>query len=168
MGKAEGSWSGMRRYLEQEMLTPAWQGRVRYHCSTAVGMDGCRLFEVYLDNVCFKRFSWETVNSWFIQTGAVEKPSPMTVPEYWFGFWSLLEQYPMEKRPEYTDDEFSGALEEYRNSDIQKSIRSPNPLVVMFALFDRRVGKRTLERLKDEMAGRPEWLRELYRIRTGA
>lgn len=158
----------MRRYLEQEMLAPAWKGRVRYHCSTAVGMDGFRFFEVYLDNACFKRFSWETVNSWFIETGAVEKPSPMNVHDYWLDFWSLLEQYPMEKRTEYTDNEFCDTLEQYRNSDIQNSIHSQNPLVVMFALFDRRVGKRTLEKLEDEIAGRPEWLQELYRIRTGA
>ena len=29
MKKALGSWSGMRKYLEDEMLTPTLRGRVR-------------------------------------------------------------------------------------------------------------------------------------------
>lgn len=148
------------------MIAPEWKGRVRYHCSTAVGMDGCRFFEVYIDSRCFKRFSWETVNSWFIETGLAEKPPLMSTRDYWDGFWNLLEQYPMDKRREYTDGEFCRALEEYRNSDIQKSIRSSNPIVVMFAVFDRRVGKRTLEKLRGEEGEKPEWLRELIRLRT--
>ncbi len=166
MPKSEGSWSGMRKYLEQEMTAPAWKGRIRWNCSTAVGMDGCRFFELYIDGKCFKRFAWETVNSHFIERGLAEKPSPMTSGDYWKDFWRLMEDYPPEKRTEYTDAEFCDALEEYRNSGIRKSIRSENPLTVMFALFDRRVGKRTLEKLGSELENRPEWLRELYRIRT--
>ncbi len=167
MGRAEASWSGMRKYLEQEMIAPAWKGRVRYHCSTGAGMDGCRFFEMYLDGVLFKRFSWETVNSWFIGQGLAEKPEQMSIRDYWADFWALMDRYPPETRTEYTDGEFCRALEAYRSEDIRKSIRSENPLVAMFALFDRRVGKRTLEKLRDEWREQPEWLRELYIIRTG-
>ena len=168
MGKAEGSWSGMRKFLEQEMLAPCLAGRVRYSCSTAVGMDGCRLFEVYIDGRCFKRFSWETVNSSFIAAGLSEKPSPMNTRDYWEGFLSLLERCPPETRTEYTDEEFCRALETYRNGDIRESVRSGDPVVVMFALLDRRVGKRTLAGLQDDMANRPAWLREVWRIRREA
>ncbi|MEL7657927.1 MAG: hypothetical protein AAGU75_18695, partial [Bacillota bacterium] len=41
MAKAMGSWSGMRKYLESEMLASALKGRIRYSCTTYVGMDGC-------------------------------------------------------------------------------------------------------------------------------
>ena len=34
MGKILGSWSGMRKYLEQEMLASVLHGRVRYGCTT--------------------------------------------------------------------------------------------------------------------------------------
>lgn len=37
MGKYEGSWSGMRRYLEHDMLAPCLYGRVRYGCTAYVG-----------------------------------------------------------------------------------------------------------------------------------
>lgn len=67
MGKILKSWSGMRKYLEKEMLAESLQGRVRYNCTTYVGMDGCRIFEVFLDGKLFKQFSWETVNSYFIE-----------------------------------------------------------------------------------------------------
>ena len=165
MGKALGSWSGMRKYLEENMLAEPLKGRVRYNCSTGVGMDGCRFFEVYYDDVCIKRFSWETVNNWFIERQYAKKQHPVSIRDYWDGFWDLMEQYPMDSRTEYTDDEFCSALETYRNSDIQYSIRSSDPIVKMFALFDRRTGKRSLERIEEEMKDEPEWLQKIYRIR---
>ena len=168
MGKAEKSWSGMRKYLEREMLAEELRGRIRYHCSTAVGMDGCRFFELYMDGVCVKRFSWETVNSWFLSQEGLGQPRPMSIPDYWQDFWQRLEQFPMEQRSEYTDEEFCRALDCYRNSDIQQSIYSSNPIVRMFALLDRRIGKRTLAGLQKEMQRQPEWLQKIYRLRLEA
>lgn len=54
----------------------------------------------------------------------------------------------MQSRPEYTDSEFCEALENYRNQSIQDSINSENPLEKMFAVLDRRIGKRTLTNVK--------------------
>lgn len=161
MGNAEGSWSGMRKYLEQKMLAPDMKGRVRYNCSTAVGYYDFRFFELYIDDVCFKRFSWETLCSWFVRMGIRQSSDIL-----WGDVFRLMDEYPMEKRTEYTAGEFCHALEEYRNTDIRKSIHSDNPIVVMFALLDRRVGKRTLEMIREDMNDKPEWLQELYRIRT--
>lgn len=50
MKKTLGSWSGMRKYLEKEMLAAAPQGRVRYNCTRYVGMDNCHIFEIYIDS----------------------------------------------------------------------------------------------------------------------
>ncbi|WP_442861330.1 hypothetical protein [Butyrivibrio sp. XB500-5] len=41
MGKILKSWSGMRKYLENEMLADSLRGRVRYNCTAYVGMDVC-------------------------------------------------------------------------------------------------------------------------------
>ena len=79
MKKALGSWSGMRKYLEDEMLTPTLRGRVRYNCTRYVGMDNCHVFEVYLDGTLAKRFSWETVNDWLIENG---RKAGVPEPEY--------------------------------------------------------------------------------------
>jgi len=164
----EGSWSGMRKYLEKEMLADTLKGRIRYGCTTYVGMDGCKVFEVCVDDKQVKLFSWETVNSYFIENGYKTIEKPYGAIEYWDEFWSLLNQYPINERTEYKDSEFSDALGEYRNQDIKCSIQSDNPIVRMFAILDRRVGKRTLEKLKDTLDEQPECLKQFYALRFEA
>lgn len=166
--KILGSWSGMRKYLEQEMLAESLAGRVRYGCTTYVGMDGCHIFEICIDGEQVKRFSWETVNTYFLQNGYKRNKNPMGVAEYWEEFWPLLEKYPIQMRTEYTDEEFCDALQLYRNQSIQDSIASVNPLVRMFAVLDRRVGKRTLNKIKSYITEQPEWLQEIYQLRIDA
>ncbi len=168
MGKILGSWSGMRKYLEQDMLSDTLKGRIRYGCTRYVGMDESRIFEVCIDGVQVKRFSWETVNTYFIDEGYKTNPIPSGTREYWDEFWPLLEKYPIDKRTEYTDEEFCVALETYRNQDIQDSITSVNPLVRMFAILDRRIGKRTLTKMCDTLDEQPEWLRRFYLLRIEA
>ena len=80
----------------------------------------------------------------------------------------MLDKYPVSERTEYTDNEFCDALEQYRNQEIQSSIQSANPLVRMFAILDRCVGKRALNRLREEIDSQPLWLQGLYRIRMDA
>ena len=168
MAKILGSWSGMRKYLEQEMLAKSLEGRIRYGCTSYSGMDGCRIFEICIDGKQFKRFSWETVNSYFIEKGLTENKEPVGKQEYWAEFWSLLEKYPMSEREEYTDEEFANALERYRNCDIGESLCSEDPLVMMFALLDRRAGKRTISALWEKMAEKPTWLLYIYNLRVEA
>ncbi len=161
MGKILGSWSAMKKYLEHEMLAPCLYGKVRYECSSYVGMDGCKEFRLYIDGAEFKRFSIETVNTWFINSGVKGKNE-----EHWKDFWLLLSQYDVNSRSEYTEDEFCEALEVYRNQNIQISVRSNNPLVQMFALLDRRVGTRTLNSMKESLMTLPQWLQVLYFFRV--
>lgn len=168
MGKVLGSWSGMRKYLEQDMLASSLQGRIRYGCTTYVGMDGCRIFEVCIDGEQVKRFSWETVNTYFIDSGYTKNSAPSGIREYWAEFWPLLEKYSIDQRTEYTDEEFCEALEAYRNQSIQESIFSSNPIIRMFAILDRRVGKRTLQKIQDTTEDQPKWLRQFYLLRLSA
>ena len=168
MSKILGSWSGMRKYLEQEMLAEGLRGRIRYGCTAYVGMDGCHIFEVCIDGEQVKRFSWETVNTYFIENVYAKNKSPSGIAEYWSEFWQLLDEYPINARTEYTDGEFCKALEVYRNQDITESLRSENPLVRMFAVLDRRVGKRTLAKLKETVEEQPSWLKRFYLLRLTA
>ena len=165
MAKILGSWSGMRKYLEQEMLAESLNGRIRYSCTTYVGMDGCRIFELCVDGKQIKRFSWETLNSYFIKKGYKEKSC---IGEDWNEFWALFDKYSINERTEYTDEEFCDALEKYRNQDIKESIHSSNPLIRMFAILDRRIGKRTLTRIRNEITNQPIWLQQIYSLRVDA
>lgn len=168
MSKILGSWSGMRKYLEQEMLAESLKGRVRYGCTSYPSMDGCCIFEICVDGTPIKRFSLETVNSYFISCGYKEFTRPAGAGEYWNGFWTLLEKYPPQMRAEYTDEEFCKALGQYRNSEIGDSVYHDDPIVRMFAILDRRVGKRTLDKLKETVDDMPDWLREFYDLRCNA
>jgi hypothetical protein len=87
--------------------------------------------------------------------------------EFWDGMWEQLKIW-MDDRDDYGDDEFAGALNVYRNNDIDSSIHSNNPIVRMFALLDRRTGKRTLLNIKDTFMSDHDWLRKVYEIRTEA
>lgn len=161
MGKINGSWSGMRKYLETEMITDSLKGRIRYNCTTYVGMDGFKVFEIFVDGKMIKRFSLETVNSYFIKNNYKKKSNS----EYWDEFWDLMDSVPIENRTEYTDGEFCEALKNYRNNDIQDSIRSKNPIEVMFAILDRRIGKKTLKDIESNSDNYPKWLNYFYELR---
>ena len=163
MGKILGSWSGMRKYLEQQMLAESLRGRVRYNCTRYVGMDECHIFEMYIDNKLVKQFSWETVNTYFIKNNLKKN---MNHGEYWDGFWTLMYDIPIQSREEYTDDEFCDALKKYRSQNVKDSISSENPIVKMFAILDRRVGKRTLGNIKESIQKQPQWLQDIYNLRV--
>ena len=165
MGKIMGSWSGMRKFLECEMLAERLHGRIRYGCTTYTGMDECHIFEICLDGKQRKRFSLETVDTYFINNGYKDNSTPVGIAEYWDNFWKLLEEIPLQSRTEYTDIEFCDALEKYRNQSIQDSIYSENPLIRMFAVLDRRIGKRTLRNMKEQMEKQPKWLQVFYQLR---
>lgn len=163
MAKAMGSWSGMRKYLENEMLSDTLKGRIRYSCTTFVGMDGCGIFEVFVDNKSIKQFSMETVAS-----DLYPDKKPVDMKEYWDAYWREKESVPLEQRKEFDDTEFADALTQYRSLDISQSIVSDNPIVRMFVLLDRRVGKKTLEKLAKTVDAQPAWLQYFYRLRLGA
>ena len=57
------------------------------------------------------------------------------------------------------------AIREYKRLPIVKSIASENPIVRMFAVMDRRIGKRTLKKLAKEIDLQPQWLQFFYKLR---
>lgn len=158
----------MRKYLEKDMLADCLKGRVRYDSTTYVGMDGCRIFRILIDDETFKSFSLETVNTYFIKCGYKTNAKPFGMAEYWAEYWKLLDKYSLSERTEYTDEEFCDALATYRNQDIKISIETDHPLVKMFAILDRRIGKRTLLKIQEQICSCPEWLKKLYEIRMKA
>jgi hypothetical protein len=150
----EGSWSGMKKYLEQEMLCEALRGRVTYDLTRfrPAGDEGA-VFTVSLDGQPVKRFGFHLAAKAMRDQGFDIRHA-----------WDIS----FEQRDEYTDDEFAEALKTYRNQPIGTSVDSDNPIIRMFAILDRRVGKRRLERLKDEAAQQPGWLKPLYLARLQA
>lgn len=157
-----GSWSGMRRYLEDDMLCDSLKGRIRYDATTYVGMDGDCVFSVFVDSKRMVSFSMEHMAGQIRRT-AEDKSKEM----FWKNFWKV-KNIPITEREVFDDQEFTDALEIYRQSDIKSSLESDNQIVRMFAILDRRVGKRTLEKLAGGVNNQPEWLKFFYTLRLEA
>ena len=150
----EGSWSGMKKYLEQEMLCPALRGRVSYDLTRfrSAGDEGT-VFTVCLDGQPVKQFGFQLAAKALREQGFDIRHA-----------WDI----PFDQRDKYTDDEFAKALKIYRNQPIGTSVNSENPIVRMFAMVDRRTGARTLARLRESLPSQPEWLKRLYEARMAA
>ncbi|MBR3781367.1 MAG: hypothetical protein IKK63_09230 [Clostridia bacterium] len=159
MSKILGSWSAMRKYLEQEMLADSLKGRIAYSCTSYPNMDDCKVFEIRVDGKTYKRFSMETVA---FKDKNIEKETA------WKIYWQEKGNVSVESKTEFDDEEFCEALKIYRELPIEKSIVHENPLVRMFAVFDRRIGKRTIKKLSETTEKQPIWLRELYMLRVNA
>ena len=156
-GLAEGSWKGMKKFLEQDRLCEALQGRVQYDFTWYPAFGGnSGIYTVLLDRKVVKKFG----------TGYAYRM--LTRKGFKIEHLDVVHEVPLESRDEYTDFELSKALRDYRRQSIDLSIASDNPMIRMFAIVDRRIGKRRLEKLKDEIEQQPEWLRTLYLARMQA
>lgn len=143
------SWSSIRKFLEQEYMCESLKGRIQYfvtrypklsdaHTRVAVRFDGR-----------------EILNSDFIKwrKASVEADNDDILIHISGGFDSY---------------EFYKAFFIYQNKSIDESISCKDPLVRLFTIFDRRVGKRRLQKMFSEISLQPEWLQPLYHIRLTA
>ena len=65
----------------------------------------------------------------------------------------------------YSQVEFLEAVNEYINSPIEDSLKSDNTLIKILVLLDRRVGKRTLDNLKDTIVNEEDIVLYFYKLR---
>ena len=63
---------------------------------------------------------------------------------------------------------FYDAFAEFDQQSIEMSLKSENLIVRIFAVLDRRVGKRRLALMKKMIAEEPDTFREFYAIRMKA
>ena len=134
------SWSAMRKILEQENICDSLKGRVQYFQTRyPKAHDHHGRIAVRLDKKeIFKAHYFDTAHNPDIRNG------------HWY------------------DASFYGAFYEYQNNNIDKSLESSDPLIRLFAIMDRRVGKRRLEKLQQEVEKQPEWLQIFYKLRLEA
>jgi hypothetical protein len=64
--------------------------------------------------------------------------------------------------------DFFDAAEEYFQQPIEVSLKSSNMLIKIFALIDRRVGKRTLVKIKESILSENEIVQSFYKLRCKA
>lgn len=157
------TWSGIRKKLESEYLSKSLQGHIQYYATTysrshdhegraAIRYDGKEIIKG-----CY----------WYNWTKAGQFPKD--------------EKYERRMREEnaFTDDtalklgvfdqrSFYAAFQEFDQQSIEKSLKSENLIVRIFAVLDRRVGKRRLLMMKDTIEQEPNTFKEFYAIRARA
>lgn len=151
------TWSGMRNKLETEYLAASLRGRIRYFATTyreshdqigraAILLDGQEILKGNFFNYHFKDHlianipgrKWHAMDSIALEEGIFD--------EYSF----------------YT------AFSEFDNQEIGKSLCSENLLVRIFAILDRRVGKRRLIAMQEQIQSEAPIIQLFYAIRLEA
>ncbi|WP_432402125.1 SF0329 family protein [Wukongibacter sp. M2B1] len=170
------SWSGIKKRLEKDLLCEKLRGRVKYFITKyRKAHDEESRIAILIDEKEVIRgnvFDSYREGNPLLDTIRAEQKIPKRL---WNGKETLYENEnkELEKRvDEICVDKgiidaylFAKALDCYLHHSIKESINSKNPLVRLFAILDRRIGKKTLYKLKDEVSKQPEWLRPFYMLR---
>ena len=172
------SWSSIRKRFEHNLLCEKLRGRVQYFRTIyhgapdeygrfAVRVDGEEIFQANPYNVNnYSSIAWDIKQ---------EREIP---PREWTGKEDLHDAENLEAEEEarmisvnngiVDSFDIPWAMKKYLNQDIVASLEDEDPLVRMFAILDRRVGKRTLKEIADTVSDQPEWLQQFYRLRMDA
>lgn len=157
------TWSGIRKKLENEYLAQSLRGHIQYYATSysrspdhegraAIRYDGKEIIKG-----CY----------WSNWTKAGLFPKDETYDER------------MSTEIAYMDDTalqlgifdqrcFYHAFAEFDNQSIETSLESDDLIVRIFAVLDRRIGKRRLELMKEAVEREPETFQVFYTIRAKA
>lgn len=157
------SWSGIRKKLETEYLAPSLRGHIQYYATSYSrspdheGRAAIRYDRKEIIKGCY-------YNHWikadlFPKDGTYEKRMKK---EFAFMDDTALQLGIFDQRC------FYNAFAEFEQQGIEMSLKSENLIVRIFAVLDRRVGKRRLALMKETIAEEPDTFQEFYAIRLKA
>lgn len=157
------TWSGIRKKLETEYLAISLRGHIQYYVTS------------YSRSPDHHGRAAIRYNGQEIIRGC-----------YWNN-WVKARLFPRDEKYDkrmstdmaYMDDTalklgvfdeccFYKAFNKFDNQSIEESLKSDDLIVRIFAVLDRRIGKRRLELMKETIADEPETFREFYAIRAKA
>ena len=161
------TWGAIRKRLEKDYLCSALRGRIQYFATSyskspdhegraAILMDGVEVLKSnYYD---YAKNYW--TRYYEIRSDILEDENPKipfqlayegALNDGCFDNWFFYEAFRI-----------------FDNQSMEKSMVCNNPLVRVFALLDRRLGKRRLLALAETMEQELEWVRTFYMIRLKA
>ena len=145
-------WSGMRKKLEQDYLAEPLRGHIRYFVTTykhSPDQEG-RVAILLDDREIFGGNYWD---AW---------PDEILYPDE-DPFVMMMQCY-----EGLNQRDFYEAFHLFDTQPVQQSLCSENRIVRLFAVLDRRVGRRTLMKLRDSLPTQTPAFRKLYEIRMQA
>lgn len=160
-------WSKTKQRLES-FLCPALKGRVEYYCTKY------RSANDYLGRACIIVDNKEVLNCSDIEFDRkVYDPKSGyergegTGREYReFNYWTAEDK--KTGTLIYSSEAFFEAVGYLFDNPISDCLNHFNQIVVSLALIDRRTGKRTLEKLEEDIKNRSELIRFFYNLRVSA
>ena len=158
------SWSAMRKVLEQENICDSLKGRIQYFATRyrkshdEEGRVAIRLDDKEIFKSCF--YDWQEKRDVVVKSNIISKEQATSYWDYW-------DKIHLETKNHGGFDQygFYKAFHEYHNQSIENSLVSSDPVVRLFAILDKRVGKRRLQKLLPEVEKQPEWLRLFFNLR---
>ena len=157
------SWSSIRYKLENEYLALSLRGRIQYFVTrykfshdqegrAAILLDGKEVLRGNYYNKFFK-------SDLFPRD---EKYSHRIRNEYSYMDEVALDLGCFDQRCFYS------SFEEFDTQSIDESLKSDNLFVRIFAILDRRIGKRRLLKIREEIENEPEIIQFFYNVRVEA
>ena len=157
----------MRKQLEQENICEALQGRIQYFATryreshdeegrVAIRLDGREVFKS-----CF--FDWSRTRDQVI----ADSPELKTACNSYWEYWDKV-HLETERRGSFDQYAFYQAFYYYQNHSMEDCLTSENAIVWLFAILDKRVGKRRLQKLLPEVENQPDWLKFFFGLRMEA
>ena len=145
-------WSYMRHKLENDYLAPCLRGRVRYFVTRYVGTHD------YEGRAAILVDDEEALSGGYF--------------EAWPRDLLFGTETPEEIRRNYYEGlnvyDFYCAFHEFDTQSVTESLQSGDQIVRLFALFDRRVGKRTLLKLREGLDTQTPAFQRFWAIRMAA
>ena len=157
------SWSGIRKRMESEYLAESLKGDISYFATSYSKSPD------HEGRAAIRYDGKEVIKGGYYQN------------------WTKAESFPKDEKYErrmseefaFMDDTaiklgvfdqtcFYKAFDEFDNQSIEKSLYSENLLVRIFAVLDRRVGKRKLISMKETIENEPDTFKEFFAIRMNA
>lgn len=157
------TWSGIRNKLENDYLAESLRGHIQYYATSySKSPDhGGRAAIRYDGKEIIKGCYW---NNWtkadlFLRDEKYEKR--LTIENAFIDDTAL-------KLGVFEQCCFYRAFNEFDNQSIETSLLSEDLIVKIFAVLDRRIGKRRLMKMKDTICNESDTFQVFYAIRANA
>ncbi len=157
------TWSGIRKKLEDDYLAPSLRGHIQYFAtsySKSADREG-RAAIRYDGKEIIKGCYW---NNWM---KAEEFPNDETYEKRINEEFAYMDDTAL-KLGVFDQRCFYVAFNEFDNQSIEDSLNSDDLIVRIFAILDRRIGKRKLISLKKTVDDEGEIFRMFFNIRAQA
>lgn len=154
------TWSKIRHKLENEYLAPSLRGHIQYFCTTYKhSHDEEGRASIRLDGNEILKGNY--FNFW------LKFPEDERNLERRYRPYDFVDETAL-KLGAFDQRSFYSAFEKFDNQSIEESLTSENLIVRIFAILDRRVGKRRLIKLKKYLNAEDEIFNTFFTIRAQA